>query len=661
MLHSEKQASAAKTPLPWEDPLELFAQWPGPAVVVSGPNFIIELVSSLLLRIWNCPLEEVLHQPYFEARKGKALAGLEQAFQQVYTQAQPLTWGVAPVAYPKDGGIIHAVHRIEITPFINESNQVTGAVAIGHDITNEILAQQRAEEKKQLTQHILDSSPDCVKIMELDGSLKYVNEKGVQLLELDDFATIEGKSWQNLLPPAGQQIIDQAVQKAAQGEKVQFTSYCPTLRGNPRWWDVLVAPVTNGTGAITGIISVSRDITERIRSEQELSFRSLLLEAQLDNNPDAILLTTLDRKILMGNRQFEQMWGLPRGSLSRLSDADSLNMVQHQVANAAALQQHVEWLYANNSVCGIFEISFKDGRIIEQHCFPVIGPDGVCHARCWQCRDITTQRRQTAQLQESEERHRTLTRQLELMVNDRTAQLQDSLKHLQRSNEELQQFAHVTSHDLKEPLRKIKTFTSRLQLELQEKVGEQSMGHLQKIQHAASRMTAMIDGVLQYASLNEAEQPREPVDLAHILHDIRADLEVLIDERNAVLSLHCSTQVYGVPILIYQLLYNLINNSLKFARQGVPPQITIDCEPFDLEGEAAVKITVSDNGIGFHKDYAADIFKSFKRLHSKDRYEGTGLGLSLCKKIVEGHRGTISATSVEGAGAVFTIILPTRL
>ncbi|WP_217602296.1 ATP-binding protein [Chitinophaga sp. GbtcB8] len=253
---------------------------------------------------------------------------------------------------------------------------------------------------------------------------------------------------------------------------------------------------------------------------------------------------------------------------------------------------------------------------------------------------------------------REYTTLLEQEVKNRTHELQELNIALQQSNEDLQQFAHVVSHDLKEPVRKIKTFSNRLQYEYGDLLPEKGRTFLDKVQHATERIFSMIEGVLSYSTLNAAEQKLEKVDLNKTLANIEEDLEVSIQQKRARIVRNELPIVEGASILIYQLFYNLINNSLKFARTDELPVIRITCSTLREGGQDYVEVAVTDNGIGFEQEYAKRIFDTFTRLNAKDKFEGTGLGLALCKKIVERHHGSITATGIRDEGAVFTILLP---
>jgi signal transduction histidine kinase len=249
----------------------------------------------------------------------------------------------------------------------------------------------------------------------------------------------------------------------------------------------------------------------------------------------------------------------------------------------------------------------------------------------------------------SEKKYRQLSEELEAIVQKRT-------KELQRSNDDLLQFAHVASHDLKEPVRKFKTFIGRLQEEYENILPEKGKDYLRRMQIASDRMSAMIEGVLQYSSLNGIDQVNTNVNLNEIIKSIEADLEVIIHQKKVEIIKDELPVIDGMPVLIYQLFYNLINNSLKFSKEN--PVIRISSSVEVVNERQYAKIMVADNGIGFGQEHATKIFDAFSRLNTKDKYEGTGLGLALCKKIVERHHGSISATGEEGKGAVFTVLLP---
>jgi signal transduction histidine kinase len=218
----------------------------------------------------------------------------------------------------------------------------------------------------------------------------------------------------------------------------------------------------------------------------------------------------------------------------------------------------------------------------------------------------------------------------------------------------------VASHDLKEPLRKIKTFSGRLVDDTGSVLSERSRVYLYKMNSATDRMYSMIEGVLNYSTLNASEEQTQLVNLDETIAQIETDLEILIQEKNAVIHYNGLPGIEGASVLVYQLFYNIVNNALKFTSPDRKPEITIRSSVKSSGHGEIAEISVADNGIGFDEHQAEKIFDPFARLNSKDRYEGTGLGLALCKKIVQRHGGNIWASSTKNKGSVFTVSLPVK-
>lgn len=237
-------------------------------------------------------------------------------------------------------------------------------------------------------------------------------------------------------------------------------------------------------------------------------------------------------------------------------------------------------------------------------------------------------------------------------------QVKKRTEELHFSNENLQQFAHVASHDLKEPLRKIKTFVDRLEREEGAALSDRARNYIYKINKSTDRMISMVEGVLSYSTVDSIGQASERVDLNGVIANVEAELELLIHEKGASIHYDELPVVEGAPILIFQLFYNILNNALKFGKPETPLIISIKAMKGVSDDQSSVTLCVQDNGIGFEQVYAEKIFDTFARLNPKDKYEGTGLGLSLCRKIVARHRGKIWAQGSKNNGAAFYIELP---
>jgi PAS domain S-box-containing protein len=257
--------------------------------------------------------------------------------------------------------------------------------------------------------------------------------------------------------------------------------------------------------------------------------------------------------------------------------------------------------------------------------------------------------------------------ELENRVIERTLELKKANEELRKTNKELEQFAYVSSHDLQEPLRKIQTFSQLLFNKIDEtKTAERN--YLEKINNSAFRMSELIRDLLNLSKLSNVDEEFADVDLSQILENVKTDFEVLIKQKDAELHIQKLPVIRAIPIQMNQLFYNLISNALKFSEK--PPVIRVfyaiitadELRPYNFQGDIKsnnyIKITFVDNGIGFEQNYADQIFVIFQRLNDRSKFTGTGIGLAICKKIVENHNGFITVESKIDQGTTFNIFLP---
>lgn len=227
---------------------------------------------------------------------------------------------------------------------------------------------------------------------------------------------------------------------------------------------------------------------------------------------------------------------------------------------------------------------------------------------------------------------------------------------LRRINTELESFASVAAHDLREPLRKILAFGDRIEVRYGDALGEQGRDYLNRMTRAATRMDALIEALLAYARIGMMRPAFEPVALEVVVAEAVADVHTRLEESGGQVETTALPVVHGNHVLLRQLFTNLLANALKYRDPGRPPVVRVEAEP--APGGASWRISVSDNGIGFEQVFAERIFAPFERLHGKDAYDGTGIGLAICRRIVEQHGGTITADGQSGDGATFTMTLP---
>jgi two-component system sensor kinase FixL len=356
------------------------------------------------------------------------------------------------------------------------------------------------------------------------------------------------------------------------------------------------------------------------------------LAAIIESSVDAIESQTLEGVILTWNGGAERLYGYSAAEV--VGCRASLLMARNQEDEVPALLARI----AQGEQIEHYETARrrKDGTVLDISLTlsPIKDEEGRIIAAATIGRDITEQKR--------------LERQLERYA-----------VQLARSNRELQDFAYVASHDLQEPLRKIQAFADRLKSRYTATLGDEGRDYLERLQSAAHRMQTLIQELLSLSRVSTAGQPFVPVNLVQVAREVVSDLQAALEESNASLEIGDLPTVEADPTQMRQLLQNLIGNALKFRRTGVPLTISIEAEPYQSTGGGpCIRLAVRDNGIGFEEKYQERIFTPFERLHGRDKYAGTGMGLAICRRIVERHGGSIEARGRLGEGATFFVTLP---
>ena len=399
----------------------------------------------------------------------------------------------------------------------------------------------------------------------------------------------------------------------------------------------LVALVAAGT-------MILRDIAARRRAEEALADQHNLLSSIIDTIPDHIYLKDVKGRYVLDNRAHRTYLRLDEDDtivgktvydffpeeLAALYDQDD----QHVIETGAAVRNREEPGTPTQSG----ELWLSTTKV------PLREPDDRIIGLVCVSSDVTERR----------------------IAEEKLRRFADELE---RSNSELQSFASVASHDLQEPLRKIQAFGDRLKAKCADGLGEHGRDYLDRMQNAALRMQTLIQDLLKLSRVTSRAQPFERCDLDQIVREVISDLEVVIEQKNATIDLGALPIIDADPVQMRQLFQNLISNALKFQSPGATPQVAIEGTTFiatDLStrgasaGDEVCRITVRDNGIGFDEQFAEQIFVVFQRLHGRNEFEGTGMGLAVCRKITDRHGGSLVAKSTEGEGATFIVTLPVR-
>lgn len=420
------------------------------------------------------------------------------------------------------------------------------------------------------------------------------------------------------------------------------------------YWTFSYSPVKDESGNIAGVLVVCTDTTEAVNAANKLRESERRFREIADLSPIWIWITDTEVNVQYANKELLNYVGLANSTeftgqiWENMVHPDDIQLVYEGFEEAVRKEENFALEYrVKNAGTGQFEW-FKVLAVPRYE-------DKVLKGFIGTAMNI--------------EQQKSFANNLKSEVEVRTRELADSNIQLEKMNKELQSFAYISSHDLQEPLRKIQMFTEVLLDSEFNNISEKGKKKFEKIQSAANRMQSLIADLLAYSRTDTEKRVFERVDLKTIVNEVQNDLieEFTTKEGKVTVLRNCELEV--VPFQFRQLIYNLISNSLKYAKKTEAPIINIEAEIVNeltingmvlKKNEPFAKITITDNGIGFENQFSDKIFEVFQRLHGKQEYIGTGIGLAIVKKIVQNHNGYISAKGETNVGSVFQIFIPER-
>jgi PAS domain S-box-containing protein len=490
-----------------------------------------------------------------------------------------------------------------------------------------------------LLQNIIDAIPLPIGVY-VGDNLKIELANAAMIKTYGKGDDVLGKSYFEIVPEIEKQLIFNQARgvlktgKAfhAAGKKVDLV-----IKGiiTEHYFNYSFIPLFDDQGQVYGILNTGEDVTDFQLAEQEVQNSNERLKMAVESSGIGSYEIDLASKKIKTSGNFDAICNIASEATSEdliaklhPDDLPASKKAYRQAKTTGTISYEARILNDDGS----YRWTKINGKIIK-------GEHGSPKTIIGIIRDIQEQR-------EFEE-------ELKKQVSIRTDELT-------RSNSDLMHFASVVSHDLREPLRKIKIFNNLLRNDIESALNEKSKKYLGKVGQSAQRMENIIEGILTYSTLDKTLQHIETINLNEIIENIKIDLELIIKEKDAILVTCDLPEIEGAPILINQLFYNLLQNALKFSKADQPPRVIITSSIINNEGNDYVQITIKDNGIGLDAEFAEKIFTAFERLHSKDQYEGNGLGLALCRKIAKRHNGKITAAGEKDNGAEFTVTLPLR-
>ena len=532
-----------------------------------------------------------------------------------------------------------------------------GVVCYFQDVSARVQARRAIAESETRFRALVMASSDVVYRMSPDWAEMRRLHGRAFIADTDE----PSRDWlERYIHPDDQPRVLAAIREAIRTRRTfELEHRVRRVDGTFGWTFSRAIPLLDADGEIVEWFGAASDVTQRKQAEEALADvtdasdrQRRLYETILSTTPDLVYVFGLDYRFTYANEALLQMWGRTLDD----SIGKRLREVGYEPWHAEMHEREIDQVVATKRpVRG--EVPFHHAvlgrRIYDYILVPVLNAEGNVEAVAGTTRDVTER-------QQTEEALRLLTETLEQQVAARTAELERANAELRRSNRELQDFAYAASHDLQEPLRKITTFAGLLSSEYQPVLDETGHAYMKRMHDAASRMSDLLRDLLAFSRVATQGAVFEQIDLNDIVTDVLSILEVSIAETGSRVEVGPLPTVEADPTQMRQLFQNLIGNALKFHRPDASPVVRVRgaLEPPEDGAPSVCRIEVTDDGIGFDEKYLDRIFAPFQRLHGRNTYAGTGMGLAICRRFVERHGGAITARSAPGQGARFIVTLP---
>lgn len=635
----------------------LFMNIPAMVAVLKGPDHVFELANSIYMKAIGST-RDVIGKPVREALPEIVEQGFIKILDDVYNTSKPFYGNEVPIQLDRTSGgnLETAYFNFIYHPIKNDAGITEGIFVHAVDVTELVTERKRAEENEQRFKSFVLNSPMPIGIyVGKEMRIQTANDAILKAWEKD--RSVVGKTFREALPELeGQPFYDILDNVYSTGIPYEANEEKVFLLRNgkitPTYWNFSYTPLKNEFDNIYGVMNTAAEVTELVTAKKQLLATEETLKSAITISELGTWQIDLQNAEATFSKRVADWFGLPEHG-STLEDVIDRIDEQYRSAVTNAIK------YAIDSK-GIYESEYKvinpltSREVFLQAKGKVVADENGNLQFNGICKDITFQK----------QTEKELAKQVEL----RTVQLQHANDELNILNDNLKQFVYIASHDLQEPLRKINLFADILRNKAEESLDQESKKYIGKISQAAGRMTNLIKDLLDFSRVEASNRSFSPIALKDVVANVIEDYEMLIQQKNARIEVSSLPAIEGIPLQMNQLFYNLIGNALKFTKENVVPHITITSRLLTQEHVLSYEklnpnftyseIIIKDNGIGFNPKFAEQIFEIFQRLHGKDDYEGTGIGLALCKKIAENHRGLIFAQSSENKGAAFHLILP---
>lgn len=513
---------------------------------------------------------------------------------------------------------------VDISTTVIDYHDKPAVLAVVHDISVHKEMEEALRNERDYSASIINGTPAVICGIAPDGTTTFINPAGERITGYSSEELVGKNWWKTFYPGDEYKQVEQLFRDFEEHGNVRDYEMVLTDRTGGKHtisWNSINR--VNEKGDLLEIIGFGNDITERKRAEDALAFEQYLLSSLMDNIPDSIYFKDTESRFIRINKSMAALFGLDSPS-DALGKTDFDFFTEEHARPAREDEQKV--MESGQSIVGIEEKeTWADGRVrwVSTTKVPLRDEHGNIVGTYGISRNITMRKR-------AEER------------------LKQTLEELERSNRDLEQFAYIASHDLQEPLRMISSFTQLLGRRYKGQLDESADEYIQFAVEGAKRMQKMLNDLLAYSRVSSSPQSLKPIDCESVFEQTIANLKLAVEDASAKVTHDPLPTVLADETQLIQLFQNLIGNALKFRNQDAP-KIHISARRRD--GRWA--FTVSDNGVGIEPEHFDRVFQVFQRACKKSRYPGTGIGLAICRKIVQRHGGRIHVESEPGKGSVF--------
>lgn len=628
---------------------------PFPISVFMGEELKVEFANKAIFQAWGKG-DDVIGKSFKEILPELGHQGIFEQLEEVRSTGVPFLSQAQRVEMNIHNQREIKYYNSSFNPIRDDSNKITGIFNTGVDVTDLVLSKEKVEEAEAKARLAIESADLGVYEFTFGTNEFITDRRFYEMCGLDKPATI--KEFRGLIHPEDAELREEAhIQSYSTG---RLNYQCRIILGDKsiRWIRVTGKLIYDQDNVPIKLTGITQDITPIVLAQQrieesERAMRNMVLQA-----PVAMCILRGSEYIVeIANNKMIELWGHTEDAIVGKPIFEAIPEAKEQ-----GLEQLLEMVASSGERFIANERPMflpRDGNLEQVYVNfvyePIVQKSGDLFDILAIAVDVTPQVQARQEIEE--------------VVEKRTHDLAKAVIDLKRSNEELAQFAYIASHDLQEPIRKITSFTEMLKNHLDENLDEVAISFMEKIINASTRMSKLIRDVLTYSETAKKADEFETVNLSRVVEGVLSDFDLLIEQKGAIVSVDKLPEIEAIPLQMTQLFGNLISNALKFSKKDGTPRIEIRFQKIEHSDMDLMPwhrdvpyfhIQIKDNGIGFLPEYGEMIFSIFQRLHRKTEFAGTGIGLSMCKKIVQNHQGEINSIGSSENGAVFNIYLPTR-